>query len=77
MVADVGLVHAWHGGVAYLMRDNAEKVARDGARMEVDYALLKICHAFAQFFRRRPLNLDRPPFAVQLEAQRRTPFARL
>jgi hypothetical protein len=68
MVADVRLVYAWHGGMAYLMRHNSQKVARDGVRVEVDHALFKIRHALAQFLRRGPLHLDRPPFSIKLEA---------
>jgi hypothetical protein len=77
MVADVRFVHAGHGGVANLMRDNAEKVGLERLRVEVNDTSAEICHAFAKFVARRPLDFDRPPFAIELEAQRGTPFARL
>lgn len=70
MVADVSFVHAWHGGMANFMRHNSEEVARNGVRVEVDDLFAKICHAFAQLLGRWALHLDRPPFSIELEAQR-------
>ena len=48
VVADVRLVNAGHGGVAYLMRDNTKKVAGNSIWVEVNDTLTKIRHAFAQ-----------------------------
>jgi hypothetical protein len=70
MVPDVRLVYARHGGVAYLMRHNTKKVAGNGIWVEVNHPFTKVRHAFAQLFGRWPLNLDRPPLSIELEAQR-------
>jgi hypothetical protein len=70
VVADVRLVNAGHGGVAYLMRHNTEKVAGNGIWVEINYPFTEVRHAFAQLLRRWPLNLDGPPLSIELEAQR-------
>jgi hypothetical protein len=70
MVAYVRLVHAWHGRVAYLMRDYPKQVAGDSLGVEVNHPLTKIRHALTQFLGRGALNLDRPPLSIELEAQR-------
>jgi hypothetical protein len=77
MVAYVRLVHAWHGRVADFVGNDAEQVAFQRLRVKVNDTSAEIRHAFAKFVAGRALNLDRPPFAIELETQRRTPFARL
>lgn len=75
MVADVGFIRADKINVCQFMRYDSEQVAFNRVRMKVDHTLSVICCAFTQHFIRGPLDFDRPPFAVELEAKGWTPFA--
>jgi hypothetical protein len=68
MLANVRFVDAWHGGVADFVGNDAKQVGFKRLRVEVNDAAAKIRHSFAQFFGRRALDFDRPPFAIELEA---------
>jgi hypothetical protein len=74
VISDMGFVHAWHGRVRHFMRHYAEQVVFDGLRVEVNDALLEIRNALTKFFIRGALHLHRPPFAIELEAQRGAGF---
>jgi hypothetical protein len=47
MVADVRLVHTWHGRVADLVGNDAEKVGLERLWVEVNDTSAEIRHAFA------------------------------
>ena len=64
MVPDVSLVHAGHCGMADLVGNDAKQVGLERLRVEVNDTSAEIRHALAQFFARRALDFDRPPFAI-------------
>jgi hypothetical protein len=71
VIAHVRFVRANKIHVSHFMRYDAEEVAFNGLRVEIDNPFLVIHTALAKLLIWGPLDFDGPPFAVQLEAHDR------